>query len=180
MYTYAIDLVQSRCSMLRSMRIPTVGYPVDMHDIPTPDINHWVSCRYERHPHTGYSHRVSCRHARHPHTGYSPSGILQRYPAEVSCRHARYPCTGYQPSGILQTWTSSLHRGVLSQAILTLMRIQHVCLYCFRVVFWTVVAVQRPSRRLHRRRLYFFTHLPVQSMGPNHSRPLVIENWFLF
>ena len=26
----------------------------------------------------------------------------------------------------------------------------------------------------------FFTHLPVQSMGPNHPWPLVIENWFLF
>ena len=26
----------------------------------------------------------------------------------------------------------------------------------------------------------FFTHLTVQSMGPNHPWPLVIENWFLF
>ena len=51
--------------------------------------------------------------------------------------------------------------------------------FCFWVVFWTVVAVQRPSRRLHRRRR-FFTHLPVQRMGPNHTWPLVIENWVLF
>ena len=27
---------------------------------------------------------------------------------------------------------------------------------------------------------YFFTHWPVQSMGPNHHWPTVIENWFLF
>ena len=26
----------------------------------------------------------------------------------------------------------------------------------------------------------FFTHLPVQSLGPNHPWPLMIENWFLF
>ena len=32
--------------------------------------------------------------------------------------------------------------------------------FCFSVVFWTVVAVQRPSRRLHRL-ILFFTHLTV-------------------
>ena len=52
-------------------------------------------------------------------------------------------------------------------------------LFCFWVVFWIVVAVQRPSRRLHHMRL-FFPHLTVQSMGPNHPWLLVIENWFLF
>ena len=31
---------------------------------------------------------------------------------------------------------------------------KYIC-FCFWVVFWTVVAVQRPSRRVHRRRLFF-------------------------
>ena len=48
--------------------------------------------------------------------------------------------------------------------------------FCFWVVF---LAVQRPSRKLHRMRL-FSPHFTVQSMGPNHTWPLVIENWFLF
>ena len=51
--------------------------------------------------------------------------------------------------------------------------------FCFCVIFWTVVAVQRSNRRLHCRR-FFFTHLTVQSMGAIHPWPLVIENWFLF
>ena len=41
----------------------------------------------------------------------------------------------------------------------------------FSIVFWTVVAVQWPSRRLHRRRL-FFTHLTVQSRSPPSTTTL--------
>ena len=53
-----------------------------------------------------------------------------------------------------------------------------VFVFNFSIAFWTVVAVQRPSRRLHRGRL-FFTKLTVQRMGLHHHWPLVIENWFL-
>ena len=50
-------------------------------------------------------------------------------------------------------------------------------LFCFWVVFWTVVAVQRPSRRLHRRGLFFYpltgTELGSQPSLTTRDRELV-------
>ena len=36
-------------------------------------------------------------------------------------------------------------------------------LFCFCIVFWTVVAVQRPGRGLHRRRLFFSPTYPYRA-----------------
>ena len=49
--------------------------------------------------------------------------------------------------------------------------------FCFWVVFWTDLAVQRPSRRLHRRRLFFYplagTELGSQPSLTARDRELV-------
>ena len=46
-------------------------------------------------------------------------------------------------------------------------------LFCFGVVFWTVVAVQRPSRRLHRRRLF---HYPLTGTEHGFQPSLTIRD----
>ena len=56
-------------------------------------------------------------------------------------------------------------------------------LFCFWVIFWTVVAVQRPNRRLHLRRLFFYpltgTELGSKPSLTTHDRELVsvLEEW---
>ena len=46
--------------------------------------------------------------------------------------------------------------------------------YCEQLLLFDESESKTPPQEI------FFTHLTVQSVGPNHLRPLVIENWFLF
>ena len=69
---------------------------------------------------------------------------------------------------LLERMTKESYGGLLTELSLEkeifkeyMRMIEYLCItdtlfcFCFWVVFWTVVAVQRPSPRLHRRRLFF-------------------------
>ena len=59
---------------------------------------------------------------------------------------------------------------------LCIVLIWHVCLFLFFGSFLNSCGCSTAKSKTPPQETSFFTHLPVQSLGPNHPWPLVIEN----